>query len=148
MKKIIIPVILVLLLIVGCKKDDKFYLEDKYYNTEERFVVIEANDLEKLVKDKESFVVFTHLPYCTFSVPCDVIFETFLNENNMSFYSIDFDEFTKVDEFKSIKYAPSVVLVKEGKIMKYLDANSDEDYDMYQNVESFTNWIKKYIKIK
>ena len=148
MKKIIIPLLVITLLVIGCKKDNKFYLEDKYYNTEERFVVIESKDLQKLMKDKESFVVFTYLPYCTFSLPCDVVFETFMNEHKMSFYSIPFDEFTNVDEFKSIKYAPSVVLVNKGKIVKYLDANSDEDYDMYQDVESFTNWITKYVNVK
>ena len=29
-------------------------------------------------KNKESFVVYTYLPYCTFKIPCDVIFKTFL----------------------------------------------------------------------
>ena len=154
MKKIIIILVSLIIFIVALvfvftlNKDKKFLLEDIHYNTEERFIKIDSKELNKLMNDKKSFVVFTYLPYCTFSVPCDVIFETFLNRNNMSFYEIPYDEFTEVKKFKDIKYAPSVVIVKDGKVVTYLDANSDDDIEKYQNADTFGDWITKYIKLK
>lgn len=145
---ILILVLIITLVILFVPKNSKFYLDEEYYNTEEEFITIESDKLKELVDNKSSFVVFTYLPYCTFSVPCDVIFKTFLTNNKMSFYSIPYDELDSVKEFKKIKYAPSVIIVKEGKIVKYLDANSDEDLSKYQDVKEFTSWIKKYIKIK
>ena len=154
MKKLYLVLIVIFVLIIGSitlvliNKDHKFNLEEIHYNTEERFISIKSDKLEKLMNDKKSFIVFTYLPYCTFSIPCDVIFKTFLNENNMSFYEIPYDEFSKVKKLSSIKYAPSIVLVNKGKIVTYLDANSDEDLKKYQDSKEFGNWIKKYINIK
>ena len=154
MKKIIIILVSLIIFIVALvclftlNKDKKFLLEDIHYNTEERFIKIDGKELNKLMNDKKSFVVFTYLPYCTFSVPCDVIFETFLNRNNMSFYEIPYDEFTEVKKFKDIKYAPSIVIVKDGKVVTYLDANSDDDIEKYQNADTFSDWVTKYIKLK
>ena len=66
----------------------------------------------------------------------------------MSIYSIPYDELSLVKSFSKIKYAPSVVIVRDGRVFKYLDANSDEDLNKYQDVEEFENWVKKYINIK
>lgn len=154
MKKVIaiISIVITVGILFAClmfiPKDNKFYLKDKHYNTEERFIEIDAEQLKDLVKNKESFAIYTYLPYCTFKIPCDVIFKTFLNNNNMSFYGVPYDELSKVDSFKEIKYAPSVILVKDGDVVTYLDANSDEDLSKYQDVDDFSNWIKKYINIK
>lgn len=152
-KKVLIGIIVLIcvvliLLLMPIHKNTKFYLDDKYYNTNEGLIIINENDIEKLIQDKSSFVVFTYLPYCTLKVPCDIIFEQFLTNHKMSFYSIPYDEFSNVELFKEIKYAPSVVLVKKGKVIAYLDANKDEDLNKYQDVEDFDKWITSYINIK
>ena len=148
-KKIVFILVILILLLTGCNnKDSKFYLDDKYYNTDGSFIEIEKDDLEKIIKNKESFIIFTHLPYCTFSVPCDVVFQTFLNENKMSFYSMPYDELSEIEFFKDIKYAPSVIIINKGKIVAYLDANSDSDIKMYQDSSAFKEWIGNYIYLK
>ena len=145
---ICIIVLLAILLVFVLNKDSKFYLDDIHYSTSERFISIESDDLSKLMEDKKSFVIFTYLPYCTFSIPCDVIFETFLNENDMSFYSIPYDKLSEVKYFDEVKYAPSVILVNKGVIVEYLDANSDNDLKKYQDAKEFSSWIEKYVYLK
>ena len=39
---------------------------------------------------------------------------------------------------------PSVI-IKNGKIVTYLDANKKEDLDRYQDTSSFESWLDKYI---
>ena len=52
----------------------KFYLEDTYYN-KSGLKDIKSKEVNKLIKNKKSFVLFTYNDFCTFSVPCDSIFE-------------------------------------------------------------------------
>ena len=46
---------------------------------------------------------------------------------------------------KKIKYGPSIIIVKEGKVVKYLDAEKDSDKILYQDVKKFISWTKEYI---
>ena len=45
----------------------------------------------------------------------------------------------------TVKFAPSVVIINNGKIITYLDAESDADYEIYQDETKFDNWLNNYI---
>lgn len=149
---VILIIIVALILFIVNRKDtsntDKFYLDDEYYNTEGKFMGINDTELETLIDDEKSFVVFTYLPYCTFSVPCDQIFASFMEKYGVSFYEITYDDFAKTSSIETVKYAPSVIIYKDGKIVSYLDANEDDDLSKYEDEETFENWMKEYISIK
>lgn len=146
MKKIIFTMICTLFLLMGCssrdKVVDKIYLDDEYYSTG-NFVNIKNNDLSNL-KDK-NYVLFTNNNYCSMSIPCDKIFLEFMEKYKIDFLYMSFDELKKTSFHKKIKYAPSVLVVNKGKIIAYLDANSDDDLEKYQDVNKFEDWISKYI---
>lgn len=138
----IILVIIVLIKIPNNKKIEKFYLEDKYYDSN-GLIKIDSNTYKDI--KKESYLLFTYNNYCKFNIPCEDIFETFSNDNNIAILSIPFAEFKKISLYRKVKYAPSVIIVKNGHIIAYLDAESDEDLNKYQDVSAFTDWINKYI---
>ena len=52
----------------------------------------------------------------------------------------------------SIKYnisaIPAVMFFKDGKLLTFLDANSDKDYEYYSSREGLNKWIKSFVKIK
>ena len=122
----------------------KFYLDEQYYN-QGNFIEITSNDFENL--DSQNYVLFTYNNYCAFSVPCDEIFKEFMSENKIDFLSISYEEFKKTKLHETVDFAPSVIIVKNWKIVDYLDSEKDEYLDMYQNVEKFWSWIKKYVNI-
>ena len=62
--------------------------------------------------------------------------------------SIPFNDFKNTNYYKTVKYAPSIIIVKNGEIVSYLDANSDKDLDKYQNTDKFINWLKEYIYLE
>ena len=66
---------------------------------------------------------------------------------NIDFLSITFDEFKNTKFYKEIKYAPSIIIIKEGKIVTYLDPNSDNDFEKYQDADKLGEWIKNYVKV-
>ena len=148
-KKIIIIIIVITILIVVPAiilnlKHEKFYINDKYYNNGE-FIKITSNDLNNLINSKDSFLLYTYNDYCSLKIPCDDIFKNVMNKYKIDMYSIRYEEFEKTDYINKVKYAPSVLIIKNGKIITYLDANKKEDLDRYQDTSSFESWLDKYI---
>ncbi len=146
MKKLIIIGILCFL-VCGCidfskDKIKKVYLEDEYYSLEEGFIKTSKEEIASL---DGNYVLYTYNNYCKFPVSCEDIFEEFMNQYHIRFLSLPFAEFKKTALYKTVKYAPSVMIVEDHKVVAYLDADSDLDVDKYQDVEKFKEWLEKYI---
>ena len=141
MKKVFI-ICCFLLLFVGCVKEEKFYLDSDYYKDGE-FIDLSSKELKK-IKSK-NYILYTYNSYCTFTVPCENVFKGYMNKYHIDFVSIPFEEFKKTSFYKTVSYGPSILIIKDGKIITYLDAEDDEDIPKYQNLSKFENWINKYI---
>ena len=150
MTKRLFLIILFLTFIIGCscqrihQKDGKnrFYLEDKYYHQGE-FVRINSNDLNEL--KSESYILYTYNSFCVLSISCEDIFQEFMRKYQIDFVSIPFNDFKNTDFYEEVKYAPSIIIVQKGKIVSYLDANSNNDLSKYQDVSEFEKWLDNYI---
>ena len=124
MKKILIT-LSILLVLCGCQKKENI---EKFY-----------------LNDNDSFLLFTYNYYCSLAIPCDEIFKSFSENENIEILSMSIDEFKKTSYYKTVKYAPSVLIIRDGKIVTYLDAEKNSDIEKYQDVEKFTEWVEKYI---
>lgn len=151
---IIMILIIVLLSILIINKKNKIednesaiFLEDKYYNKGE-YIDASSSEIDNFIENKESFVVYTYNPYCTFKVSCDNIFENIMDKYNIGVLKIPFSDFKNTSLYNKVKYAPSIIIVSKGNIIAYLDANSDDDYDKYQVKKEFDKWLRKYVNIK
>ena len=143
-----ILLILAIIFLGGCfekKQYDgkKFFIENKYYGKNE---FIKIKNISK-IKD-ESYILFTYNSYCNLAKPCEETFREFMKKYDIAFLSIPYEEFKKTSLYNKVKYAPSIIIVKNGTIVSYLDANSDDDLDKYQNLEIFEKWLKKYVITK
>ena len=144
---LIIFIIVIICLIIFGSKNGKFYLEDKYYN-DKGMVEINNKQVTKLIKDKQSFILFSYNNFCSFSKPCDDVFEKASKDKEIEILQIPFDEFKKTSLYKKVKYAPSIIIINKGKIVDYLDAESDSDKDLYQDEDLFYKWLSKYVYMK
>ena len=97
--------------------------------------------------NKENFILYTYNNFCTFKVPCDEIFNESIKELNITILKIPFDEFKTTSLYNEVNYAPSVILIKEGKIIEYIDPEKNDDLSKYQDKKEFISWIKEYINI-
>ena len=159
MKKKIVIIVIALVLLIGIitgiillnkKKDiiygkDAFYLEKELYDADSNYEDISLKKFNGLVESKKSFVVFTYGSFCPFQIPSDKIFKSVFKNNNIKLYAISYEKLKETAISKEVEYAPSVIIFKKGVVVSYLDANSDEDYDRYQNEEEFQNWLSNYI---
>lgn len=154
MKKKIVIFLIVLSLIVGIiligsKTLNKgaFSLDDEYYGTKE---VLEINDnkLEELIDKKKNFVVFIYQPLCTISGDFSKVLDDFLEEEHLGIYKLSYSNVENKELKKKVKYYPSVVIYKNGKIVAYLEANKNDDVKYYESKDGFREWLKKYVILK
>ena len=151
MNKKIYYIVLILIIIIssGCtnkinQNDNKkrIYLSDKYYNKGE-FINIKNEDIDSLKND--TYILFTYNNYCTLPISCEEIFKKFMDIYKIDILSITFSDFKESIFYEKIKYAPSVIIIKNNEIIDYLDAESDDDLNKYQDLEAFSNWLDEYI---
>lgn len=156
MKKgiIITSTIALVLIITIClfvfKKDDdvtKINLSKEYYNNGE-FIKSSYEEVEKLLDNKKSFLVYTYNNFCSFEVPCEEIFKVPLSKYKIDIIDLPIKEFRKTRLFNTVKFAPSVVIIKNGEILAYLDADSDDDFSKYQDTDEFEKWLIKYVNVE
>lgn len=141
---LVLIIIGILLFVNGSKKIEKFYLDDEYYN-ELGLVTVEKDDFEKLLSEKKNFLLFIYNDVCSFKIPCDTIYDKVAKDNKFEMLQMNFREFKDTSLYGKVKYAPSVIVIKDGKIVDFLDAESDEDLDRYQDGDKFLEWLSGYI---
>lgn len=146
---IVVPILLtvtaMLSVLLLYKKEQPFYLENQYYETN----TMEEIDLEEykhLVDRKESFALFVYQPMCVTSSDFEQVLNHFQKEYQISFKKIAFSKIK--EETKFLKYYPSFILYKEGKMIDFLEADKEEDLNVYQSKEEFESWLTKYVKLK
>lgn len=141
MIKKIIVLLSMTLIITGCFNskvdEEKFYLKSKYYN--------EGNLIETTKLPKENYILYLYNDSCVFSNECKVVFMDFARKYKIDMLAIDFQNFKNTEFYKKVKYAPSLILVRDGKIVTYLDAESDEDLDKYKDEEKLEEWVSNFI---
>lgn len=149
MKKILSVVLILFALFIttACsnKPIEKFSIDTKFYNSEGKFINVNSEEVNN--KKDTNYVLFTYNNFCNLSIPCETIFESFMQNKKIDFLSIPFEDFKNTYLYNKVKFGPSVIIVKEGEVVQYLDANEDKDLDKYQDVSKFEEWISTYINI-
>lgn len=136
-----------MIFIITNKNEKTFYLENNHYGTN-NMIEISIDELEQLSNKKESFAVFVYQPMCVTSSDFESVLNAFLEEEKITIYKIAFSSIKDTEIGKSIKYYPSFIIYKKGKIIDFLEADKDEDVNYYTSKEGFKNWFTKYIKLK
>lgn len=137
-------IIIICLFLSACTNSSKFSIEKEYYK-DSKYIDVNSEDIKKLKENKKSFIVFTYNNYCMLEIPCDEIFKKVMNKYNISFLYLPYEEMKNTFIYDEVKLAPSVILIKEGEIVAYLNAESDEDLIKYQDTEEFEKWLTSYI---
>ncbi len=145
--KILILLTICIFIFTGCqqKKVDKIRIEDKYYD-KGGFIELKGSEVEELINNKESFVLYTYNFFCNMPVPAKDILNKYMENKNIRIISVPYEEYKKLDIDGNIEYAPSVIIFDKGKIIKYLDAESNADLPKYQNVDKFADWLETYVE--
>ncbi len=140
-------IITTVIILITNKKEKQFYLEDNYYGTN-KITEVQMEELNQLIKNKESFVVFVYQPMCITSSDFESVLNDFLEEEQISIYKIAFSNIKDTVIGKRVRYYPSFIIYHKGKIVDFLEADKNEDVNYYTSKEEFGNWFTKYIKLR
>lgn len=144
MKKIVL-VLVSLVLLTGCSS--KITLNHNFTDNI-GLVKIDNEKLVSLEKNKESFAVFVSLPQCPTSSDFLKIVSEFLESEKISIYQITNTAIKNTLIDKKVEYYPSVVIYKNGKIVKYLKADSKKDEIYYKDKDEFKKWFTDKIELE
>lgn len=139
--------VLVILKVISVGEKEKFWLEDDLYSGGITQSIL-AEDFKGLIDEKKSFLVTIHMAYCPANMPLTDTTKMFAQEKGIKIYMINADEFKKTDLTQKIKYLPSMAIFKDGELIDFLDAESNEDLPYYQTVEGLAGWAGKYVYLQ
>lgn len=135
--------------------EDSIILDAEYKNTDGHQIEIakEVKEdevvpfFEELVASKKSFVIYVSLPICNGDAAKfkEYVLE-FQKKNHVSFYYLTSDYVKDTSLYETVKFFPSVITYKDGKIVNFLKYDSDSDKEFYKSYEGFEKWYNANVK--
>lgn len=144
---ICLAILFAVVFITGCGTKTPIKLDDKFYNSTE-YIQLTGAELNDMQDSDSSYLIYLHNDNCTLVIPFKEILDKYVDKYHISFYNMRFEEFKDTYMHDEVKYAPSVIIVSKGKVIDYLNADKDEDYERYQDVDKFAEWLNSYIEVE
>ena len=134
----------------NCFKDRS---EEEYEKDVNTAIKMKGDYINNLMKEKKSFIVVVHAGDTCIAYGNEAdSFERYINE-----YLIDKKIFRIIiglkplkesDLYKTVKYNPAVIIVKNGEIYKYIDANMNEFTKLSKDKKASIKWLEDNVVIK
>ena len=125
---------------------EPFMFEDKYYDVG-NITEITVDEFGNLLDSKESFGLFIYQDFCAASASFEDVLIDYIDEYDVSFYKLSYNDMKETKLKSKIKFYPSFVIYKEGELISFLDADSGNDADYYKSVSGFNDWLTRYVII-
>lgn len=120
---------------------EEFRLSEEMYE-EGKFEELTATEFEELVAAKKSSVVILHMVVCPAEFPITDVAKQFARQEGVTIYGLTEEEFRKTELAEIVKYLPSAVIYREGRLVDFLDAEADEDLEYYKTVDGLKEWLE------
>lgn len=146
---IIIPTVLIVAMAAVCAiiftlQPASFRLDDRYYD-DAALETISADDLQRLVDEKSSFAVFVSQPSCRTSADFEKILQSFIVEHPLHLYEIAFSDLKTLPVADEVRFYPSFLIFKNGKLVNFLEADSNDDASAYTSLDGFITWFTQQV---
>lgn len=112
------------------------------------FSEINKDNFKEITNNNEYTLIFVYLKGCS---ACNA-FKTIIYDtkayNDLAVYQIEYKNLSTLNlDIPDLKYAPSLIVVKDGKVLDYLDSSSDEDKTFFKEAYSLSKWLSNYMDI-
>lgn len=101
-----------------------------------------AADYQKLIAEHKSFLVVVHMTICPAEFPLTDTTKKLVHEEKVQIYYMNEAEFKQTSLAERIKYLPSLAVIRDGQVVNFLDAESDQDLEAYKSVEALKSWLQ------
>lgn len=133
--------------VAGWFDDPKVVIDASYLTDEPVLKDSTADDYSLFMDSKTSFLLFVDQDGCTTADRLREFMKNYITEKGVVAYKIMFEDMKGTSLHDFVKYYPSVVIIDKGEVKYYLRADSDEDADMYNDYDTFKNWMDERVEI-
>ena len=133
------------IVIVNSQSSQQFRLSSEYYGASEMLVGLTKDEYERLLSEKKSFVVMVDKPGCITTPPMRERMANFPANMQFKYYQFMWAEAKESSLHEYVTFVPSVAIIREGRVVAWLRADSDEDVDYFNSAEALQGWVAKYI---
>ena len=84
---------------------------------------------------------------CEMSSKFEKVLDEYLKDKKINFHKMSFSEMKKTSLKDKVKFYPSLIIFKDGEVVDFLDADSNEDTKRYKEVEAFKKWFESYVEV-
>ena len=111
------------------------------------FKEINEDNYNEIIDRKGIKLLFVYLKGCS---SCSS-FKTIINDvnlyNDLDIYQVEFQKLSKLNIIVDLQYAPSLIVIKDGKVLDFLNSDLDEDKEFYKKSSSLSYWLSNYMDI-
>ena len=106
----------------------------------------DVSDLNETISKVKTFALYVYLPGCATCASYTPIVSKFTKENNVDMYAVSLDSIWKSKNIVTnlISVSPAILIVKDGKVFNYLDANKILDI---KNSSDLKEWFELSIDL-
>lgn len=140
--------------VAGIFGPQKVSLSPEYYAEDSSLTLSDGIFLELLTPERlaelensdKTFAVFVDQTDCINADRLRGFLTDYTSETGLKIYRIMFSDLKNTDLNGQVKYYPSVAIISNGKLIAWLNANSDADADAYNSYDAFKTWLETKIK--
>ena len=124
---------------------EKVTLSEEYLHDEEsssQMITIDTAKFNEMMSGGKTFVAISHLPTCTANILAYL--KDYAAEHHFDYFYYPWSELKETALHDKIRFAPSVYIVSNGKLITYLSADSDADTAKYNDYNEFAAWLDSY----
>ena len=140
----VIAVIVLLMAAVLIFRDSRVVLSEEYRG-EGGIGMITIDDLKTMTEDKKSFLLFVSQPECKTAEKLREILQELITEYPIQIFEVSFSELKESGLASEVRFYPSLIVYRQGKIADFLDANDSEDSEAYNSLDGLKEWLMNVV---
>lgn len=106
------------------------------------FSEINKDNFNEITQDNEYTLIFVYLNGCSACKSFMKIIYDVKLYNDIKVYQVEYKNLSSLNlGIDNLKYAPSLIVLKNGQVVDYLDSSKDEDKKYYIEAQSLSKWL-------
>lgn len=115
------------------------------YRGEGGIGTITIDDLRKMTEEKKSFILFVSQPGCQAAEKLRGILQELITEYPIQIFEVGFSDLKDSGLANEVRFYPSLVVYRQGKVAEFLDANDSADTEAYNSLDGLRNWLTNVV---
>lgn len=112
------------------------------------FSEINKDNFKDITSKNEYTLIFVYLKGCSACSAFKTIIYDAKSYNALAVYQIEYNNLSSLGlDIPDLKYAPSLIVLKNGEVLDYLDSSLDEDKEYFKEAYSLSKWLSNYMDI-